>query len=162
MIPTSAETPVFHGKHSESPAQFLIRIQEYVKLVRLCDSLILLNDISQFLRESALEWYCQLRLSHRQPETWEEFTEFTELFLAQFNPPIRRARQEAEWYQCKQKKGETINEFLVRLYALWREQKPNETETNLVKHLLCRMRNDLLKLIRISRNASLNDIIVQV
>ena len=58
MIPTSAETPVFHGKHSASPAQFLIRVQEYVKSVCLCDRLILLNDISQFLRESALEWYC--------------------------------------------------------------------------------------------------------
>ena len=79
MIPTSAETPVFHRKHSESPAQFLIRVQEYVKSLRLCDRLILLNDISQFLGESALEWYCQLHLSHRHPETREEFTE---LFLA--------------------------------------------------------------------------------
>jgi hypothetical protein len=159
IILPSSEAPVFHGKHSESPMQFLIRVQEYVKSVHLCDRLTLLNGISQFLRESALEWYCQLRMSHRRPQTWEEFTA---LFLAQFNPPIRRARQETEWHECKQKEREMINEFLVRLYALWREQKPNETETDLVKHLLCRIRNDLFNMIRISRNASLEEIIAEV
>ncbi|CAF2508965.1 unnamed protein product [Rotaria sp. Silwood2] len=136
MISPSSEAPVFHRKHSESPAQFLIHVQEYVKSVRLYDRLTLVNGISQFLRESALEWYCQLRLSYRQPQTWEEFTE---LFLAQFNTPIRRARQETEW-----------------------EQKPNETETDLVKHLLCRIRNDLFNMIRISRNASLDEIIAEI
>ena len=137
----------------------MIHVHEYAKSGHLCDRLTLLNGISQFLRESALEWYCQLRLSHRQPQTWEEFTE---LFLVQFNLTNRRARQEAEWYQCRQKEGETINEFLVRLYALWRKHKPNETETNLVKHLLCRIRNDLLKLLKVSRNASLDEIIADV
>ena len=92
--------------------QFLIRVQECVKSVHLCDSLTLLDGIWQFLRESALDWYCQLRMSHRRPQTWEEFTK---LFLTQFNSPIRRARQETEWCECKQKENETINEFLVRL-----------------------------------------------
>lgn len=120
--------------------RFLICIEEYALSMHSCDHFTLLNGISQFLRESALEWYCQLRLSHRQPQTWKEFTES---FLSQFNPPIRKARLETEWYQCKQNENETVKQFLVRLRAIWIEQKPDETETDLVKHLLCRMRNDL-------------------
>ena len=159
IVQPSSEAPVFYGKHSESPMQFLIRIQEYVKSVHLCDRLTLLNSISHFLRESALEWYYQLHMSRRRPQTWEEFTE---LFLAQFSPPIRRARQETEWHECRQKESETVNEFLVRLRALWMEQKPNETEADLVEHLLCRIRGDLFKRIRIFRNASLDKIIAEV
>jgi hypothetical protein len=98
-------------------------------------------------------------MSHSRPNTW---TEFTNLFLAQFNSPVRKARQEQEWHECKQKENETINEFLVRLRALWREQKPEETENDLVKHLFCRMRNDLLNMIGISRNASLEEVITEV
>ncbi|CAF1048214.1 unnamed protein product [Didymodactylos carnosus] len=136
IVPPSSAAPAFYGKHTE------------------------INGISQFLRDSALEWYCQLRLSHRRPQTWKEFTE---LFLAQFNSPIRKARQEQEWDECKQKENETINEFLVRLRALWREQKPKETGRDLVKHLFCRMRNDLLNLIGIMhRNASLDEVITEV
>ncbi|CAF3725396.1 unnamed protein product, partial [Rotaria sp. Silwood1] len=67
-------------------------------------------------------------MSHRRPQTW---TEFTDVFLAQFNSPVRRAKQEQEWHECKQKEDETINEFLVRLRALWKEQKPKETEADL-------------------------------
>ena len=88
--------------------------------------------------------------------------EFKDLFLAQFNSPIRKARQEREWHDCKQKENETINEFLVRLRALWREQKPKETEVDLVRHLFCRMRNDLLNMIGVSRNASLDEVIKEV
>jgi hypothetical protein len=87
IIPPSSAAPEFHGKHSERP--------------------------TRFLRESALEWYCQLRMSHSRPHTW-------------------------------------------------REQKPKETENDLVKHLFCRMRNDLLNMIGISRNASLKDVIMEV
>jgi hypothetical protein len=158
ILPSSA-VPVFHGKLSESPTQFLIRVQEYAESVHTWDCPTLLNGISQFLRESALEWYRQLRMPHIRPQTW---TEFTNLFLAQFNSPIRKARQEQEWYKCKQNENETINEFLFRLRALWREQKPKETETDLVKHLFCRMRNDLLNMIRVSRSASLDEIIAEV
>ncbi|CAF1470462.1 unnamed protein product [Adineta steineri] len=159
IVPPASAAPAFHGKNSESPTQFLIRVQEYAESVHAWDRLTLLNGISQFLRDSALEWYCQLRMSHRRPQTW---TEFTDLFLAQFNSPVRKARQEIEWHQCKQKENETINEFLVRLRALWREQKPHETETQLVKHLFCRMRNDLLNMMGISRNTSLDEIITEV
>jgi hypothetical protein len=158
ILPSSG-APEFRGKHSESSMQFLIRVQEYAESVHAWDRRILLKNITQFLRESALEWYCQLRTSHRRPQTWEEFTE---LFLTQFNSPIRRARQEQEWDECKQKEDETISEFIVRLRALWKEEKPNETEIDLVKHLLCRMRNDLFNMIRISRNALLDEIIAEV
>jgi hypothetical protein len=159
LTPPSTEAPLFHGKHSESPAQFLIHVQEYAKSGHLCDRLTLLNGISQFLRESALEWYCQLRFSPSRPTTWFEFKN---AFLAQFNSPVRKARQKQEWHECKQKEKETINEFLVRLRALWREQKPKETESDLVKHLFCRMRNDLLNMLGIRRDASLEEVICEV
>ena len=158
IVPPSSAAPAFHGKSSESPTQFLIRVQEYAESVHAWDRLTLVNGISQFLRDSALEWYCQLRLSHRRPQTW---TEFEDLFLAQFNSPIRKARQEQEWHECKQRENETINEFLVRLRALWREQKPRETEADLVKHLFRRMRNDILTMIGVSRNASLDEVMVE-
>jgi hypothetical protein len=159
IVPPSSAAPAFYGKHAESPTQFLIRVQEYAESVHSWDETTLVSGISQFLRDSALEWYCQLRLSQRRPKTW---TEFTTLFLAQFNSPVRKARQEQEWHECKQKENETINEFLVRLRALWREQKPKETETDLVKHLFCRMRSDLLTMIGISRTASLDEVITEV
>jgi hypothetical protein len=159
IVPPASAAPAFYGKNTESPTQFLIRVQEYAESVHAWDRTTLVNGISQFLRDSALEWYCQLRLSHRRPNTW---TEFEDLFLAQFNSPIRKARQEQEWHECKQKENETINEFLVRLRALWREQKPKETEKDLVKHLFCRMRNDILNMVGISRNASLDEVITEV
>ena len=159
IVPPASAAPAFYGKNTESPTQFLIRVQEYAESVHAWDRATLVNGISQFLRDSALEWYCQLRLSHRRPNTW---TEFTDLFLAQFNSPVRKARQEHEWHECKQRENETINEFLVRLRALWREQKPKETGRELVKHLFCRMRNDLLNMIGISRNASLDEVMTEV
>jgi len=159
IVPPSSTAPAFHGKYSESPTQFLIRVQEYAESVHAWDHPTLLNSISQFLRDSALEWYCQLRMSHRRLQTWAEFTD---LFLAQFNSPLRKARHEQEWHECKQKENESINEFLVRLRTLWREQKPKETEADLVKHLFCRMRNDLLNMIGISRNASLDEVMIEV
>ena len=157
IVPPSSAAPAFYGKSTESPTQFLIRVQEYAESVHAWDRTTLVNGISQFLRDSALEWYCQLRLSHRRPQTWSEFED---LFLTQFNSPIRKAKQEQEWHDCKQRENETINEFLVRLRALWREQKPKETEIDLVKHLFRRMRNDILTMIGISHNASLDEVMV--
>ncbi|CAF1176971.1 unnamed protein product, partial [Rotaria magnacalcarata] len=159
IIPPSSAAPAFHGKQSESPTQFLIRVQEYAESVHAWDHPTLLNGISQFLRDSALEWYCQLRMSRSRPKTW---VEFTNLFMAQFNSPVRKAKQEQEWHECKQKEDETINEFLVRLRALWREQKPKETEADLVKHLFCRMRNDLLNMIGTPRHVSVDELMAEV
>jgi hypothetical protein len=159
IISPPSAAPAFHGKHNESPTQFLIRVEEYAESVHAWDRDTLLKGISQFLRDSALEWHCQLRFSPSRPTTWFEFKN---AFLAQFNSPVRKARQEQEWHECKQKENETINEFLVRLRALWREQKPKETESDLVKHLFCRMRNDLLNMLGIRRDASLEEVICEV
>lgn len=158
IIPPSSSIPTFSGKHSERPKQFIIRIQEYAETVLGWDRVTLLTGISQFLRDTALDWHCQLKISGRQPQTW---TEFIELFLSQFNSPIRSARQEQEWYECKQKEDETINEFIIRLRALWTEQKPKETEVDLVRHLFCKMRNDLLSMIGVPRGATLDEIILE-
>ncbi|CAF1253603.1 unnamed protein product [Rotaria sordida] len=158
VIPPTSSIPTFSGKHSERPKQFLVRIQEYAETVHGWDRSTLLTGISQFLRDTALDWYCQLKVSGRQPQTWAEFVES---FLSQFNSPIRSARQEQEWYECKQKEDETINEFVIRLRALWTEQKPKETEVDLVKHLFCKMRNDLLSMIGVPRGATLDEIIME-
>ena len=159
VIPPTSAIPTFHGKTSENPRQFLIRIKEYTQTINQWNESSLLTGVSQFLRDSALDWYCQLRTTHRQPQTWNEFTI---LFLAQFNSPIRRARQEQEWRECKQRENETINEFVVRLRTLWTEQKPNETEADLIKHLMCKMRNDLLTMIGAPAGESLDEIILEI
>ncbi|CAF1366405.1 unnamed protein product [Rotaria sordida] len=138
IIPPSCSIPTFSGKHSKRPKQLLVRIQEYAETVH--------------------DWYCHLKISGRQPHTW---TEFVELFLSQFNSPIRSAYQEQEWYECKQREDETINEFVIRLRALWTEQKPKETEVDLVRHLFYKMRNDLLNIIGAPRGATLDEIIME-
>ena len=158
VVPPTSAIPIFHGKPSESPRQFLIRIKQYTQTVHQWNESSLLNGIGQFLRDTALEWYCQSHLTHSQPQTWAEFVV---LFLAQFNSPIRRARQEQEWRECRQRENETINEFLVRLRTLWTEQKPNETEADLIKHLMCKMRNDLLTMIGVSKWESLDEMILE-
>ncbi|CAF4150636.1 unnamed protein product, partial [Adineta steineri] len=156
IIPPSSSIPTFSGKHSERPKQFLVRIQEYAETVHGWNRFTLLFGISQFLRDAALDWYCQLKLSGSQPLTWAGFVE---VFLSQFNSPIRSARQEHEWYECKQKEDETINEFIIRLRALWAEQKPKELETDLVRHLLCKMRTDVLTMIGAPHDVTLDELI---
>ena len=151
-----AEAPVFYGKYTEDPKQFLIDLQNYAESVYSWDRARLLNGMSVFLRDSALEWYCQLRMSHRRPHTWMEFAD---LFLAQFNTSLRRARREQEWHDCCQRANENISEFLLRLRTLWREQEPEGTDKDLVQHLLRRMRSDLSGMIQISSNASLDEVI---
>jgi hypothetical protein len=156
IIPSPTAIPTFSGKYSESPNHFLIRIQEYAETVYGWDQPTLLLGISQFLRDTALDWYCQLRASHRRPQNW---LEFVALFRSQFHSPIQIARQEQEWYECKQWENETINEFLIRLRAIWSEHKPKETEVDFIKHLLCKMRSDLLTMMGVITGASLDDII---
>ncbi|CAF5060561.1 unnamed protein product, partial [Rotaria magnacalcarata] len=158
VIPPSAAIPTFNGNISENPRHFLIRAKEYAETINHWNDQALLNGISQLLRETALEWYCQLRTSNRRPQTW---TEFIGIFLNQFNSPMRRARQEQQWKNCKQEENETINEFIVRLRALWQEQKPNENEDDLIRHLMCKMRNNVLTMIGISRCGSLDEIIIE-
>jgi hypothetical protein len=133
VVPPTSAIPIFYGKISENPRQFLIRIKEYTKTVNQWDD----NAI---------------------PQSW---TEFVDLFLTQFNSPIRRARQEQEWRECKQNENETINQFVVRLRILWCEQKQKETETDLIRHLLCKMRQDLLSMIGVSKCESIDEIVIK-
>ena len=156
VIPPTAAIPVFSGNITDNPRQFLIRVKEYAESINRWNEQSLLNGISQFLRDTALEWYCQIRTSHRRPQTW---TEFSTIFLTQFNSPIRRARREEQWKKCKQEERETIDDFMVRLREVWREQKPNETEVDLRKHVLCRMRNNLMMMIGMARGGTLEEIL---
>ncbi|CAF1481864.1 unnamed protein product [Rotaria sordida] len=144
LLPPPTTPPVFHGKPTERPRQFLIRVEEYTENVHMWGEDMLLRSISQFLKDDALEWYCQLRSYHYLPRTWAAFKE---TFISQFNSPIRIAQQQQQWIKCKQNNEETINEFVIRLRALWVEQFPQETESDLIKHLLCKMHPDILNII---------------
>ena len=110
-VSPSSDVSILSRKHSEHPNHFLICVQKYAETVHGWDRPPLLKGISQPLQNIALEWYCQLRISHRQPSIWIKLANLTR---SQFNSPIRSARQEQEWYECKQRKNETNNEFLVR------------------------------------------------
>ncbi|CAF1627667.1 unnamed protein product [Rotaria magnacalcarata] len=57
IAPPPSAAAEFQGKHSESPTQFLIRVEEYAHSVHAWDRPTLLSSIWQFLRGSALEWY---------------------------------------------------------------------------------------------------------
>ncbi|CAF0769404.1 unnamed protein product [Adineta steineri] len=46
IVPPSSAAPVFHGKKSENPAQFLIRVQDYAESVHTWNHTTLLNDIA--------------------------------------------------------------------------------------------------------------------
>ena len=71
------------------------------------------------------------------------------------------AQQQQQWNECKQKQGETINEFIVRLRALWVEQFPSETEDDLVKHLFCKIRPDILNIMGCPRNTALQEVLLE-
>ncbi|CAF1595382.1 unnamed protein product [Rotaria magnacalcarata] len=131
VLPPPTTAPVFYGKSSERAWQFLMRVEEYAETVHMWSEDMLLRGISQFLKDTALEWYCQLPQQHQQ------------------------------WNECLQNKDETINEFIIRLRAIWVEQFPQETEANLVKHLFCKMRPDMLNIMGCPRNASLQETLLE-
>ena len=56
MIPPPTVMPIFYGKYSENPNQFLIRIQQYAETVYGWDQSTLFLGISQFLQDTALDW----------------------------------------------------------------------------------------------------------
>ncbi|CAF4527082.1 unnamed protein product, partial [Rotaria magnacalcarata] len=107
--------PTFSGKPTDQPRQFLLRVVEYVRTINKWSTDTLLQGISQFLKDSALEWYCQLYITNNTPLNWSQFVS---RFLAQFHSLIRVAQQEQEWSECKEQDNETINEFVVRLRAI--------------------------------------------
>ena len=158
LLPAPTSAPLFHGKSTERPGQFLIRVEEYTETVHMWGEDLLLRGISQFLKDNALEWYCQLRSCNYLPKTW---TEFKQTFIKQFNSPVRIAQHKQQWKECWQGRDETINEFIIRLRALWVEQYPEEKESDLVKHLLCKMRPDILNVVGYPRNANLQEIITE-
>jgi hypothetical protein len=100
-LPASTNTPTFYGKPSERPGQFLIRIEDYSETINQWNRNDLVRGISQFLRDSALDWYCRLRRTERLPNSWNEFKR---IFLDQFNSPLRTAQRQRDWDECKQKK----------------------------------------------------------
>ena len=158
VLPPTSAAPTFSGKPIERPRQFLLRIEEYTQTVNHWSRDTLLQGISQYLEEDALEWYCQLRLTTYAPHTWDDFVL---RFLAQFHSPIRAAQQDQAWTDCKQGENETINQFVVRLRSLWLEQKTDEKEPDFTKHLFCKMRPDMLNLMNFSRSSSLENIVIE-
>jgi hypothetical protein len=158
VVPPPSSIPTFSDKSTERPRQFLIRVEEYARTVNHWSKETFLRGISQFLRDNAFEWYCQLHHQNSLPIRWDQFVI---RFLAQFHSPIRAAQQEQAWTECKQHEDETINQFVVRLRSLWLEQKPDEAESDFTKHLFCKMRPDMLTLMNFSRTSSLDAIILE-
>ena len=158
VLPPPSSVPSFSGKLTDRPRQFLIRVKEYTTTVTHWSSDTLLRGISQFLRDDAFEWYCQLHQTNDVPQDWDEFVV---RFLAQFHSPLRAAQQEQAWMECTQTDNETINQFVVRLRSLWLDQKPDEKESDFTKHLFCKMRPDMLNLMNFSRSSSLEHIILE-
>ncbi|CAF1428082.1 unnamed protein product [Rotaria magnacalcarata] len=158
VLPPTTSLPTFSGKYTERPRQFLIRVEEYARTVNSWSRETLLRGISQFLKDDAFEWYCQLYYTNTTPVDWNQFVV---RFLAQFHSPIRAAQQEQARIECKQFESETINQFVIRLRSIWLEQKPDELESDFTKHLFCKMRSDMLTLMNSSRSSSLDGIIIE-
>ncbi|CAF3775132.1 unnamed protein product [Rotaria sp. Silwood1] len=158
VLPPISSLPTFSGKSTERPRQFLLRVEEYARTVNNWSNDTLLRGISQFLKDEAFEWYCQLYHTNNKPTDWNQFVV---RFLTQFHSPIRAAQQEQAWLDCKQQENETINQFVVRLRSIWLEEKPNEDDSNFTKHLFCKMRPDILTLMNVSRTSSLDSIITE-
>jgi hypothetical protein len=148
--------PSFSGKSTERPRQFLGRVEEYAETTNMWNEDMLVRNVSQFLKDNALEWYCQLRTLNYLPKTW---TEFKQEFTEQFNSPLRMAQQRQQWNECKQSKDEGINDFHTRLRALWAEQYPQESETDFIKHFFYKMRPEIMTIVGCPRNNSLREII---
>jgi hypothetical protein len=150
--PTTA--PSFSGKIDDKPRPFLLQLHQYTSSSYGWDKEMLFQNIGQFLKETALEWYTQISTSISPPTHWDAFQT---LFLQQFSSPLRLAQIEQQWKKCIQKPDESINEFLVRLRSLWFEHKPRETEHDLVRHLFAKIRPELVPLIGVLSDATLEN-----
>ena len=91
VLPPTTSIPTFWGKPTKYPRQFLLRIEQYTCTVNHWSHDNLLRGISQFLKDDALEWYCQLYHTKAFPTDWSDFCT---RFLTQFHSPIRIAPQE--------------------------------------------------------------------
>ena len=150
--------PTFSGTYSESPNQFLMRLQEYAAAVDGWDQTTLLLGISQFLRDAALDWHYRLNASPQRPRIWSDFVS---LFLSRFDAPLKIARQARQWHQCKQMDDETIDDFYIRLRLLWTEQRSGVGESDFIQQLLCNIRTDLFRMMTVLPNASTKDILLE-
>ncbi|CAF3244626.1 unnamed protein product [Rotaria sp. Silwood2] len=56
LLPPPTTPPIFHGRSTERPRQFLIRVEEYTENVHMGGEDMLLRSISQFLKDDPLEW----------------------------------------------------------------------------------------------------------
>ena len=156
VLPPTASIPTLSGKSTENLRQFLLRIEQYTHTVNHWSRATFLRGISQFLKDDALEWCCQL---YHTNTLSTDSTDFCNRFLTQFHSPIRIAQQEQVWVECKQHENETINQFVVRLRSLWLEQKFDEQEPDFIKHLFCKMHPDIFTLMNLPSSLSLNTII---
>ncbi|CAF2043667.1 unnamed protein product [Rotaria magnacalcarata] len=154
--PTAA--PSFSGQPDDKPRPFLLQLTQYTSSSFGWDKEILFQNIGQFLRGTALEWYTQIITSHTPPLHWDAFHT---LFLQQFSSPLRLAQLEQQWNKCIQKPNESINEFLVRLRSLWSEHKPQETEHDLVRHLFTKIRPQLVPLIGVLTEPTLENFLMR-
>ena len=158
MVQKPIVPPTFSSTYSESPNDFLIRLQKYAEAVDGWDQTTLLLGISQFLQDAALDWYRHLSASRRCPRIWSDFTS---LFLSRFNPPLEIARRARYWHQCEQMDDETIDDFFFRLRRLWAEQKPEESESDFTEHLLCKIRNEIFEMMTVPPNPSTEDVLLE-
>ncbi|CAF3920269.1 unnamed protein product [Didymodactylos carnosus] len=118
IIPAPTTIPQYAGKPTEKPLQFLLRLQHYASSMYGWTDTALLQGISTFLLDTALDWYIQLSLTHNLPTTWSEFQH---LFIQQFTSPLRLTQSEEKWNRCVQRSDEPISQFLVRLQEIWYE-----------------------------------------
>ncbi|CAF3043255.1 unnamed protein product [Rotaria sp. Silwood2] len=154
IIQQATIAPSFSGKADEKPRPFLLQLHQYTNSSYGWDKEMLLQNIGQFLKGTAFEWYIQIITSHSPPLHWDTFQT---LFLQQFSSPLRLAQIEQEWNRSIQRPDESIIEFLVRLRSLWSEHKPNETERDLVRHLFTKIRPELVPLIGVLSDPTLEN-----
>ncbi|CAF3911204.1 unnamed protein product [Rotaria magnacalcarata] len=142
IIQPPTVAPFFSGKTDEKPRPFLLQLHQYTTSSFGWDKEILFQNIGQFLRGNALEWY-------------------TQIITKQFSSPLRLAQLEQEWHKCLQKSDESINDFLVRLRSLWSEHKPHEIERDLVRHLFTKIRPQLVPLIGVLNAPTLENFLTR-
>ncbi|CAF1550893.1 unnamed protein product, partial [Didymodactylos carnosus] len=102
-----------------------------------------LNRISHWLTGAAAEWYQQLVQSDELPATWGEFVK---LFQARFQSPEQIEALKIERNHCMQQADESVADFYQRYKGLALEIDPKISEKTLKRHLLPKLRLDILQL----------------
>ncbi|CAF1614445.1 unnamed protein product, partial [Didymodactylos carnosus] len=92
---------------------------------------------------AAAEWYQQLVQSDGLPATWREFIK---LFQARFQSSERIEALKIERNRCIQQSDESVADFYQRYKGLALEIDPKISEKPLKRHLLPKLRPDILQL----------------